>query len=110
MYSLSTVVIFLKFVTSRLCITVTTVWLVVCTTIWETVYMFKCINTLRIVWAELIRGVRGFSVSSDIVLKIRLKELKSRVLNTLSKVSTSFSTLLSKSKTSVNIQKQCQRS
>ena len=57
-----------------------------------------------------MRGVRGFSVSSDIVLKIGLEELKSGVLNTLSKVSASSSTLLSKSETSVNIQKQCQRS
>ena len=50
-----------------------------------------------------MRGVKGFLVSSDIVLKIELKELKFRVLNTLSKVFTSFSTLLSKSETSVNI-------
>ena len=57
-----------------------------------------------------MRGVRGFSVSSDIVLKIGLEELKSGVLNALSKVSASSSTLLSKSETSVNIQKQCQRS
>ena len=57
-----------------------------------------------------MRGVEGFSVSSDIVLKIGPEELKSRVLNTLSKVSASSSTLLSKSEASVNIQKQCQRS
>ena len=57
-----------------------------------------------------MRGVRGFPVSSDIVLEIRPEELKSGVLNTLSKVSASSSTLLSKSETSVNIQKQCQRS
>ena len=50
-----------------------------------------------------MRSVEGFPVSSDIVLKIRLEELKSRVLNTLSKVSASSSTLLSKSETSVNI-------
>ena len=80
-----------------------TAWLVACTTIWETIYMSKYINTLGIGWAKLIRGVRGFLVSSDIVLKIELKELKSRVLNTLLKVSASFSTLLSKSETSVNI-------
>ena len=57
-----------------------------------------------------MRGVGGFPVGSDIVLKIGLEELKSRVLNTLSKVSASSSTLLSKSEASVNIQKQCQRS
>ena len=57
-----------------------------------------------------MRSVRGFPVGSDIVLKIEPEELKSRVLNTLLKVSASFSTLLSKSKTSVNIQKQCQKS
>ena len=57
-----------------------------------------------------MRGVERFPVSSDIVLEIRLKELKSGVLNTLSKVSASSSTLLFKSKASVNIQKQCQRS
>ena len=57
-----------------------------------------------------MRGVGGFLVSFDIVLEIGLEELKSRVLNTLSKVSASFSTLLSRSETSVNIQKQCQRS
>ena len=57
-----------------------------------------------------MRGVEGFPVSSDIVLEIGLKELKSRVLNTLSKVSASSSTLLSKSEASVNIQKQCQKS
>ena len=65
--------------------------------------MSKYINTLGISWVELIRSVREFPVSSDIVLKIRLEELKSRVLNTLSKVFASFSTLLSKSETSVNI-------
>ena len=42
-------------------------------------------------------------MSSDIVLEIRLEELKSGVLNTLSKVSASSSTLLSRSETSVNI-------
>ena len=57
-----------------------------------------------------MRSVERFPVSSDIVLKIGLEELKSRVLNTLSKVSASSSTLLSKSKASVNIQKQCQKS
>ena len=44
------------------------------------------------------------------VLEIGPEELKSGVLNALSKVSASFSTLLSKSEASVNIQKQCQRS
>ena len=110
LYSLSVTVIFPEFVTGKLCITVVTAWLVVCTTIWETVCMSRYINTLRMSWVRLIRGVRGFLVSSDIVLKIELEELKSRVLNTLSKVFTSFSTLLSKSETSVNIQKQCQKS
>ena len=57
-----------------------------------------------------MRSVEGFPVSSDIVLEIELEELKSRVLNALLKVSASFSTLLSKSETSVNIQKQCQKS
>ena len=57
-----------------------------------------------------MRGVEGFLVSSDIVLEIGPEELKSGVLNALSKVSASSSTLLSKSKASVNIQKQCQRS
>ena len=57
-----------------------------------------------------MRGVEEFLVGSDIVLEIRLEELKSRVLNTLSKVFASSSTLLSKSEASVNIQKQCQRS
>ena len=57
-----------------------------------------------------MRGVGGFPVGSDIVLKIGLEELKSRVLNTLSKVSANSSTLLSKSETSMNIQKQCQKS
>ena len=57
-----------------------------------------------------MRGVEGFLVSSDIVLEIRPEELKSRVLNALLKVFASFSTLLSKSETSVNIQKQCQKS
>ena len=103
LYSLSVVVIFSEFVTDKLCIATVTAWLVVCTTIWETVYMSKCINTLRISWAELIRGVRGFSVGSNIVLEIRLEELKSRVLNTLLKTFASFSTLLSKSKASMNI-------
>ena len=110
LYSLSVVVIFLEFVTGRLCITVATVWLVACTTIWETVYMSKCVSTLGIGWAESIEGAEGFPVSSDIVLKIGLEELKSGVLNALSKVSASSSTLLSKSEASVNIQKQCQRS
>ena len=50
-----------------------------------------------------MRGVEGFPVSSDIVLKIEPEELKSGVLNTLSKVFASSSTLLSKSETSVNI-------
>ena len=90
--------------------TVVTAWLVACTTIWETVCMFKCVDTLGISWVKLIKGVREFFISSDIVLKIELEELKSRVLNTLSKVFTSSSTLLSKSKTSVNIQKQYQKS
>ena len=58
----------------------------------------------------MIRSVRGFPVGSDIVLKIELEELKSGVLNALSKVSASSSTLLSRSEASVNIQKQCQRS
>ena len=57
-----------------------------------------------------MKSVRGFPVSSDIVLKIGPEELKSEVLNTLSKASASSSTLLSRSETSVNIQKQCQRS
>ena len=83
--------------------TVVTAWLIVYTTIWETVYMFKCVNTLRIGWAELIRSVKGFPIGSDIVLKIELKELKSGVLNTLSKAFVSFSTSLSKSEASVNI-------
>ena len=90
--------------------TTVTAWLVACTTIWETVYMSRCVSTLGIGWAGLMRSVGGFLVSSDIVLKIRLEELKSEVLNTLSKVSASFSTLLSRFKTSVNIQKQCQKS
>ena len=90
--------------------TIVTAWLVVCVTIWETVYMSKCVNTLEMSWVRLIRSTGGFLVSSDIVLEIRLKELKSRVLNTLSKVSASSSTLLSKSEASVNISKQCQRS
>ena len=72
--------------------------------------MSKCVNTLEISWVKLIRGVREFLISSNIVLKIESEELKSRVLNTLSKVSASSSTLLSKSETSVNIQKQCQKS
>ena len=50
-----------------------------------------------------MRGVEGFLVGSNIVLEIRPEELKSGVLNTLSKVSASFSTLLSKFKASVNI-------
>ena len=54
-----------------------------------------------------MRGVKRFPISSDIVLEIEPEELKSRVLNTLSKVSASSSTLLSKSEASVNIQKQC---
>ena len=58
----------------------------------------------------MIESVRGFLVSSNIVLEIGPEELKSGVLNTLSKVSASSSTLLSKSEASVNIQKQCQRS
>ena len=53
-----------------------------------------------------MRGVERFPVSSDIVLEIELEELKSRVLNTLLKVFASSSTLLSKSETSINIQKQ----
>ena len=110
MYSLSVVVIFLEFVAGKLCIAVVTAWLVACVTIWETICMSRCVNTLRISWAELIRGVKEFPVSSDIVLEIEPEELKSRVLNTLSKVSASSSTLLSKSETSVNIQKQCQKS
>ena len=57
-----------------------------------------------------MRGVRGFLVSSNIVLEIRPEELKSGVLNALLKVSASSSTLLSRSEASVNIQKQCQRS
>ena len=57
-----------------------------------------------------MRSVKGFPISSDIVLEIGPEELKSRVLNTLSKVFASSSTLLSKSEASVNIQKQCQRS
>ena len=57
-----------------------------------------------------MRGVKRFPVGSDIVLKIEPKELKSRVLNTLSKVSVSSCTLLSRFEASVNIQKQCQRS
>ena len=107
LYSLSVVVIFPEFVTSKLCITIVTAWLVACVTIWETVYMSKCVSVLGIGWAELMRGVGGFPVSFNIVLEIESEELKSGVLNTLSKVSTSSSTLLSKSETSVNIQKQC---
>ena len=57
-----------------------------------------------------MRGVGGFLVSSDIVLEIGPEELKSGVLNALSKVSASSSTLLSRSEASVNIQKQCQKS
>ena len=57
-----------------------------------------------------MRGAEGFPVSSDIVLEIEPEELKSGVLNTLSKASASSSTLLSRSEASVNIQKQCQRS
>ena len=57
-----------------------------------------------------MRGVEGFPVGSDIVLEIGPEELKSGVLNALSKVSASSSTLLSRSEASVNIQKQCQRS
>ena len=57
-----------------------------------------------------MRSVERFSVSSDIVLEIRPEELKSEVLNTLSKVFVSSSTLLSRSEASVNIQKQCQKS
>ena len=57
-----------------------------------------------------MKGVGGFPVSSNIVLKIEPEELKSGVLNALSKVSASSSTLLSRSEASVNIQKQCQRS
>ena len=110
LYSLSVAVIFPGFVTDRLCITVVTAWLVVCTTIWETVYMSRCVSTLGIGWAELIRGIEGFFISSNIVLKIEPEELKSRVLNTLLKTFASFKTLLSKSETSVNIQKQCQKS
>ena len=48
-------------------------------------------------------GAGGFPVGSDIVLEIGPEELKSGVLNALSKVSVSFSTLLSKSEASVNI-------
>ena len=84
-------------------IVIVTAWLVACTTIWETVYMFRCVNTLGMSWVELMRSVEGFPVSSDIVLKIELEELKSGVLNALLKVSASFSTLLSKSETSMNI-------
>ena len=72
--------------------------------------MSKCVGTLGIGWVGLIRSVEGFPISSNIVLKIELEELKSGVLNTLSKVSASSNTLLSKSEASVNIQKQCQRS
>ena len=57
-----------------------------------------------------MRGARGFPVSSNIVLEIGLEELKSGVLNALSKAFASSSTSLSKSEASVNIQKQCQRS
>ena len=110
LYSLSVVVIFSEFVTGRLCITVVTAWLVACVTIWETVCMSKCISVLGIGWVESIEGVEGFLISFDIVLKIEPEELKSEVLNTLSKVFASSSTLLSKSEASVNIQKQCQRS
>ena len=110
MYSLSIVVIFLEFVVNKLCITIVTVWLVTCVTIWETVYMSKCVNTLRISWAELIKSVREFFIVSNIVLKIELEELKSRVLNTLLKAFASSNTLLSKSEASVNIQKQYQKS
>ena len=90
--------------------TVVTAWLVACTTIWETVYMSRCVSTLEIDWAGLIKSIEGFLVSSDIVLEIELEELKSEVLNALLKVFASSSTLLSKSEASVNIQKQCQRS
>ena len=58
----------------------------------------------------MIGGTGGFPVSSDIVLEIGPEELKSGVLNTLSKASASSSTSLSRSEASVNIQKQCQRS
>ena len=57
-----------------------------------------------------MRSVEGFLVSFDIVLEIGPEELKSGVLNALSKVSASSSTLLSRSEASVNISKQCQRS
>ena len=50
-----------------------------------------------------MKGVEGFLVSSDIVLETETEELESRVLNTLLKAYTSFSTLLSDSKTSVSI-------
>ena len=110
LYSLSVTVIFSEFVIGRLCIVTVTAWLVACVTIWETVYMSKCVNVFKRGWVKLIKSIERFSVSSDIVLKIEPEKLKSRVLNTLSKVSVNFSTLLSKSKTSVNIQKQCQKS
>ena len=105
--SLSVVVILPEFVVGRLCIIVVTAWLVVYTTIWVTVYMSKCIKVLKLSRVKLLKSVRGFLVSSNIVLKIESEELKSRVLNTLLKVFTTFNTLLSKSETSVNIQKQC---
>ena len=50
-----------------------------------------------------MRSVGEFPVGSDIVLEIGPEELKSRVLKALSKVSASSSTLLSRSKASVNI-------
>ena len=103
LYSLSVVVIFSEFTVSRLHITVVTAWLVTYTTIWETVCMSKCISTLGIGWVRLIGGVGGFLIGSDIVLEIGPEELKSGVLNTLSKVSASSSTLLSRSEASVNI-------
>ena len=72
--------------------------------------MFRCVNALGMDWAESMRGAGGFPVGSDIVLEIGPEELKSGVLNALSKVSASSSTLLSRSEASVNIQKQCQKS
>ena len=65
--------------------------------------MFKYINILELDRVKLLKSIKGFLVSSDIVLETETEKLESRVLKALSKAYTSFSTLLSDSKTSVNI-------
>ena len=62
--------------------------------------MYKCVELSKV---KLLKSVKEFLVSFDIVLKTETKELESKVLKALLKVYTSFSTLLSDSKTSVNI-------